>query len=78
MITIQQSWVGRSDYYCFSNRFLNLHCKHNDANILVLGGRTVGPDVAKDMVDVFISTDFEGGRHIARLDKIHALESKLN
>ena len=50
--------------------------KHNDANVLCLGGRTIGPGLACELVDVFLSTDFEGGRHQRRVDKIMALENQ--
>lgn len=43
---------------------------HNDANVLVLGGRTTGVDVAKDCLQVFLSTEFEGGRHARRVEKL--------
>lgn len=43
---------------------------HNDANVLVLGGRTIGPDIAKDCLDIFLSTEFEGGRHARRVAKL--------
>lgn len=42
--------------------------EHNNANVLVLGGRTTGIEVAKDCLKVFLSTDFEGGRHQNRID----------
>ena len=48
--------------------------EHNDANIMALGGRCTGPEPAKQMVDAFFETPFEGGRHCGRVDKIHALE----
>eukprot|EP00389_Voromonas_pontica_P010830 GDKH01016509.1.p2 GENE.GDKH01016509.1~~GDKH01016509.1.p2 ORF type:complete len:151 (-),score=29.96 GDKH01016509.1:73-525(-) len=48
---------------------------HNDANCIAIGGRVVGLDVAKDMVQVFLSTAFEGGRHADRVKKIHECES---
>ena len=44
--------------------------EHNDANILVLGGRTTGIEVAKDCLNIFLNTDFEGGRHQIRIDKM--------
>ncbi|MGE5517897.1 MAG: ribose 5-phosphate isomerase B [Bacteroidota bacterium] len=44
--------------------------QHNDANVLVLGGRTVGPEIAKDCLDIFLSTEFEGGRHARRVAKL--------
>lgn len=42
--------------------------EHNNANVLVLGGRTTGIEVAKDCLKIFLSTDFEGGRHQNRID----------
>lgn len=50
---------------------------HNDANILVIGGRLVGKDLAKEIVRVWFSTPFEGGRHQNRLDKIKQLEERI-
>lgn len=49
---------------------------HNDANILTLGGRVIGKDLAKEILKVWLSTDFEGGRHIMRLNKIKPIEEK--
>ncbi len=51
---------------------------HNDANILVLGGRIVGKDLAKEIVQTWISTPFEGERHAKRLDKITQIEGRLH
>lgn len=50
---------------------------HNDANILVIGGRIVGKDLAKEIVKTWISMPFEGERHCARLDKIKKIEERL-
>jgi ribose 5-phosphate isomerase B len=47
---------------------------HNDANVLCLGERVVGTGLAVSIVDAFFATDFEGGRHARRVDKITALE----
>ena len=47
---------------------------HNDANVLCLGGRVIGPGVAEEIVDIFLNTEFEGGRHQRRVDLISALE----
>jgi ribose 5-phosphate isomerase B len=44
--------------------------QHNDANVLVLGGRTMGPEVAKDCLKTFLSTEFDGGRHARRVAKL--------
>ena len=43
--------------------------QHNDANVLALGGRILGPELAKDCLRVFFSTPFEGGRHARRVVK---------
>ena len=50
--------------------------RHNNANVLALGGRVVGPDLALRMVDIFLDTPFEGGRHQRRIDQVMALEGK--
>lgn len=44
--------------------------QHNDANVIVFGGRTIGTEVAKDCLKVFLSTEFEGGRHARRVAKL--------
>ncbi len=49
---------------------------HNDANVLALGGRVLGPELAADVVRTFFTQDFEGGRHARRVGKIMALENK--
>jgi ribose 5-phosphate isomerase B len=49
--------------------------QHNDANILVLGGRVLGTDLALEMVDLFLHTQFEGGRHQRRLEQIERAQS---
>jgi ribose 5-phosphate isomerase B len=43
---------------------------HNDANVICFGGRMIGPDVARDCLNVFLKTKFEGGRHKRRVDKL--------
>jgi ribose 5-phosphate isomerase B len=44
--------------------------QHNDANVIVFGGRTIGTEVAKDCLALFLATDFEGGRHAGRVAKM--------
>jgi ribose 5-phosphate isomerase B len=44
--------------------------QHNDANVLAMGSRVVGPNVARDCLEAFLDTPFEGGRHQLRVDKL--------
>lgn len=48
--------------------------RHNDANMLALGSGMIGPNMAERIVDVFLSTAFEGGRHQRRVDKVMSIE----
>jgi ribose 5-phosphate isomerase B len=50
--------------------------EHNDANILIIGGRIVGKELAKEIVKVWLETPFAGGRHKRRLEKVEALEKE--
>ncbi|UCD89641.1 MAG: ribose 5-phosphate isomerase B [Desulfobacterales bacterium] len=50
--------------------------RHNDANILILGGRIIGDILALEIVKTWVETPFEGGRHQARLDKIDGIDQK--
>ena len=50
--------------------------RHNDANALCMGGRVVGPGLACQLVDLFLATPFEGGRHERRIEKLMALENR--
>jgi ribose 5-phosphate isomerase B len=50
--------------------------EHNDANVLVIGGRVIGREMALEIVKVWLSTPFAGGRHQRRIDKITALEKQ--
>lgn len=47
---------------------------HNDANVLTMGGRVVGIDLALDIVDTWLTTEYEGGRHQRRIDKMMDLD----
>ena len=50
--------------------------EHTDANILVIGGRIVGKELAREIVRLWLDTPFAGGRHKRRLEKIEALEKR--
>ncbi len=56
----------------FSARMTRLH---NDANVLCLGARVIGAGLARDILDLFLTTEFEGGRHAIRVDMIKAVEN---
>lgn len=58
---------------CFSAKLTR---QHNDANILCMGGRVVGVGKALMMVDLFLNTPYEGGRHQNRIDKLMELENR--
>ncbi len=58
-----------SDWY--SAKYTRLH---NDANVLCLGGRVLGAGLALELVDIFLDTEFEQGRHTARVEKLMKLE----
>lgn len=62
---------------CCHNEFTaRISREHNDANILTLGSRVIGSELAKEIVKVFLETNFGGGRHLQRLNKIFEIESK--
>lgn len=60
---------------CFSAKASR---EHNDANILALGERVTGVELAKMIVDIWLSAEFLGGRHGRRVDKIALIEAKYN
>ncbi len=57
----------------FSARHARLH---NDANVLALGARVIGPGLAKDIVAAWLEAPFEGGRHARRVEKIRHIEDR--
>ena len=59
---------------CFDEFTARLARQHNDANVLSLGARIVAEPFARAIVDVFLATPFEGGRHQGRLDEIADIE----
>jgi ribose 5-phosphate isomerase B len=58
-----------------SPEFAEMSRRHNDANVVTLAGRSIGPDEAFPIVDTFLATDFEGDRHQRRVDQISAIEA---
>lgn len=55
---------------CWSEEITRLARQHNNANILSLPGRFIQPEFAVKLVDIFLTTEFEGGRHQKRIEKI--------
>ena len=51
--------------------------EHNDSNILIMGGRVIGKGLAAEIVNTWLNTPFEGGRHQRRLDKINQIDASL-
>lgn len=58
---------------CQTGLAAKLARQHNDANVLALGARLIGSETALDCVDAFVTTDFEGGRHQRRVDKLGSI-----
>lgn len=59
---------------CMNTDMAMMTRKHNDANMIAMGAKYVAPQLAFEMVDIFLSTDFEGGRHQTRVDKLMNIE----
>lgn len=59
---------------CCNSFMAKMSRLHNDANVLALGGRVLGDELAKNIVKTFVSTEFEGGRHERRVNKISKIE----
>lgn len=58
---------------CTSPEMAEMSRRHNDANMLALGGRSIDHQLALKMVDIWLKTPFEGERHLQRINKIHQL-----
>ena len=61
--------------HCTESCTTELSRRHNDANIVAVGARIIGPELAKDLVKTFLETGFEGGRHARRVGLIAKLEN---
>ena len=67
------SWIRAA--LVSSSEAASLSRRHNDANVLALGERLIAPDLAIDCVDKFLATEFEGGRHQRRIDKLSLIDA---
>ncbi|MGB8952650.1 MAG: ribose 5-phosphate isomerase B [Candidatus Aminicenantales bacterium] len=61
---------------CWDEYTAEMSRKHNDSNCLTLGGRILPLDEASAIVKIWLETDFEGGRHLGRINKIREIEKK--
>jgi ribose 5-phosphate isomerase B len=61
---------------CLDEYTARMAREHNDANVLALGGRIVATEMAFRIVDLFLTSSFEGGRHVPRLEQIAAIEQE--
>lgn len=59
---------------CFTELHAKLARKHNDANVLCLGARVTGSELARAILEAFLDTGFEGGRHQRRIDQLNRLD----
>ena len=62
---------------CWSEETARLAREHNDANVLCVGARFIEPDLAARMIRVFMETEFAGGRHAGRVEKLKELDRQL-
>jgi ribose 5-phosphate isomerase B len=70
-MTIQANrFIGIRAALCYSEYTAQMSRKHNNSNILVLGGRTMDKDIAIKILNIWLTTNFEGGKHKRRIDKI--------
>lgn len=63
---------------CYDELNAQISRQHNNANILCLAGDLLGPQMLRRMVEIWLTTDFSGGRHQRRVDKITAIERGLD
>ena len=63
-------FIGIRAALCYSEYTAEMSRKHNNSNILVLGGRAIDKDLAIKILNIWLSTDFEGGKHERRIKKI--------
>jgi ribose 5-phosphate isomerase B len=73
MSIVANRFPGIRAALCHDIYTASLSRRHNNSNLLVLGGRIIGPDLAKEIVRVWLNTPFEGGRHQQRLDLLEEL-----
>lgn len=73
MSIVANRFTGIRAALCYDVSTAAMSRRHNDANLLVLGGRMIGPHLAREIVHAWLTTPFEGGRHQERLDLLEKL-----
>lgn len=76
MSIVANRFAGIRAALCHDLYTARISREHNKANILVLGGRLLGKGLAREILKVWLETEFQGGRHERRLSKVSALEAK--
>jgi ribose 5-phosphate isomerase B len=77
MSIVANKFPGVRASLCNDTNSTKMSRLHNDANLLILPGRIIDNDRAKEIVKIWFATSFEGGRHQRRIDKIKAIEDRL-
>ena len=77
MSIVANKYPGVRAALCHDSFTARMSRLHNDSNVLVLGGRVTGREVAVEMLKQWLATPFEGGRHKRRLDKIDEIEKNI-
>lgn len=77
MSIVANKYPGVRAALCHDSFTARMSRLHNDANVLVLGGRVTGREVALELLKQWLATPFEGGRHKRRVDKISDIEKKV-
>jgi ribose 5-phosphate isomerase B len=75
MAIVANKFPGIRAAVCLDVETARMSRLHNDTNILILAGRRTDPKTAREIIEAWLETRFEGGRHQRRLDKISALEA---
>jgi ribose 5-phosphate isomerase B len=76
MSIIANKFRGIRATLCWNEYTAEMSRRHNDSNCLTLGGRVLTLELGLKIVDIWLTTEFEGGRHARRLDKIRAVEER--
>ncbi len=77
MVIVANKFKGIRAVACHSLFAAEMSRKHNDSNVLALGERIIELEQARDIIHIWLDTEFEGGRHKRRLDKLKEIEDSI-